>query len=144
MIPKHFFNHRSTTLWRKSTLALSYKLIHWMIALLRNSESLVHFRFSYSFRLSPSLLWLHSEPALATPERTQLKENPGFAVRLISVRLCLILLQIQAPTFLNCVPSRSYVCLLWVARAIFQLSGDCHHCRRQGHKFRSMLSSYGP
>jgi hypothetical protein len=31
-----------------------------------------------------------------------------------------------------------FVCLFWVARAIFQLSGDCHHCRRQGCKFRAI------
>jgi hypothetical protein len=29
--------------------------------------------------------------------------------------------------------------LFWVARAIFQLSGDCHHYRWQGCKFRPML-----
>jgi hypothetical protein len=33
--------------------------------------------------------------------------------------------------------------LFWVARAIFQLSGDCHHYRWQGCKFRPMLSAYG-
>jgi hypothetical protein len=34
--------------------------------------------------------------------------------------------------------------LFWVARAIFQLSGDCHHCRRQGCKFRlNAFSSEG-
>jgi hypothetical protein len=33
--------------------------------------------------------------------------------------------------------------LFWVKRAIFQLSGDCHHCRRQDCKFRPMLSAYG-
>jgi hypothetical protein len=33
--------------------------------------------------------------------------------------------------------------LFWVTRAILQLSGDCHHCRRQGCKFRPMLSAYG-
>jgi hypothetical protein len=32
-----------------------------------------------------------------------------------------------------------FVCLFWVARAIFQLSGDCHHCRWQGCKFRPTL-----
>jgi hypothetical protein len=36
-----------------------------------------------------------------------------------------------------------FVCLFWVARAIFQLSGDCHHYRRRGCKFRPMLSAYG-
>jgi hypothetical protein len=36
-----------------------------------------------------------------------------------------------------------FVCLFRVARAVFQLSGDCHHCRRQGCKFRPMLSAYG-
>jgi hypothetical protein len=35
------------------------------------------------------------------------------------------------------------VCLFWVARAIFQLSRDCHHYRWQGCKFRPMLSTYG-
>ena len=35
-----------------------------------------------------------------------------------------------------------FVCLFWVAQAIFQLSGDCHHCRRQGCKFSPMLSAY--
>jgi hypothetical protein len=34
-----------------------------------------------------------------------------------------------------------FVCLFWVARAIFQLSGDCHYYRRQGCKFRPMLSA---
>jgi hypothetical protein len=34
-----------------------------------------------------------------------------------------------------------FVCLFWVARAIFQLSGDCHHCRRQGCKFRPVFSA---
>jgi hypothetical protein len=38
---------------------------------------------------------------------------------------------------------RLFVCLFWFARAIFQQSGDCHHCRRQGCKFRPMLSTYG-
>ena len=33
------------------------------------------------------------------------------------------------------------ICLFWVARAIFQQSGDCHHCRWQGCKFRPMLST---
>jgi hypothetical protein len=37
----------------------------------------------------------------------------------------------------------SFVCLFWVAWAIFQLSGDCHHCRWQGCKFKPMLSAYG-
>jgi hypothetical protein len=36
-----------------------------------------------------------------------------------------------------------FVHLFRVARAIFQLSGDCHHCCRQGFKFRTMLSAYG-
>jgi hypothetical protein len=36
-----------------------------------------------------------------------------------------------------------FVCLFWVARAIFQLSGDCHHYRWWGCKFRPMLSAYG-
>jgi hypothetical protein len=33
--------------------------------------------------------------------------------------------------------------LFWGARAIFQLSGDCHHYRWRGCKFRPMLSAYG-
>jgi hypothetical protein len=36
-----------------------------------------------------------------------------------------------------------FVCLFCVARAIFQLSGDCHYYRWQGCKFRPMLSAYG-
>jgi hypothetical protein len=36
-----------------------------------------------------------------------------------------------------------FVCLFGVVRAIFQLSGDCHHYRWQGCKFRPMLSAYG-
>jgi hypothetical protein len=39
-----------------------------------------------------------------------------------------------------------FVCLFVlfiVAWAIFQLSGDCHHCRWRGCKFRPMLSTYG-
>jgi hypothetical protein len=34
-----------------------------------------------------------------------------------------------------------FVYLFWVARAIFQLSGDCHHCRWQDCKFRPMAFS---
>jgi hypothetical protein len=33
--------------------------------------------------------------------------------------------------------------LFWVARAIFQLSGDCHCYRWQDYKFRPMFSTYG-
>jgi hypothetical protein len=36
-----------------------------------------------------------------------------------------------------------FVYLFWVARTIFQLSGDYHHCRWRGCKFRPMLSAYG-
>jgi hypothetical protein len=35
-----------------------------------------------------------------------------------------------------------FVYLFWVARKIFELSGDCHHCRVQGCKFRPMFSTY--
>jgi hypothetical protein len=35
------------------------------------------------------------------------------------------------------------VCLFIATRAIFQLSGGCHHCRWQGCKFRPMLSTQG-
>jgi hypothetical protein len=37
-----------------------------------------------------------------------------------------------------------FICLFWVARAIFQLSGDCHHYRWQSCKFRpTAFSSEG-
>jgi hypothetical protein len=47
----------------------------------------------------------------------------------------------QIPYF----PTDSYmfVCLFIAARAIFQLSGGCHHCRWQGCKFWPMLGTQG-
>jgi hypothetical protein len=36
-----------------------------------------------------------------------------------------------------------FVCLFIATRAIFQLSGGCHHCRWQGCKFRPMLRTQG-
>jgi hypothetical protein len=36
-----------------------------------------------------------------------------------------------------------FVCLFIATRAIFQLSGGCHHCRWQGCKFRPMLGAQG-
>jgi hypothetical protein len=36
-----------------------------------------------------------------------------------------------------------FVCLFIAAWAMFQLSGECHHCWWQGCKFRPMLSTHG-
>jgi hypothetical protein len=36
-----------------------------------------------------------------------------------------------------------FVCLFIATRAIFQLSGGCHHCWRQGCKFQPMLGAQG-
>jgi hypothetical protein len=35
-----------------------------------------------------------------------------------------------------------FVWLIWIAGGIFQLSGNCHHNRSQGCKFRPFLSTY--
>jgi hypothetical protein len=43
-----------------------------------------------------------------------------------------------------CMCSVFWRCLFHVHLFVcFELSGDCHHCRRQGCKFRPMLSAYG-
>jgi hypothetical protein len=36
-----------------------------------------------------------------------------------------------------------FVCLFISTRAIFQLSGGCHHCRWRGCKFRPLLGAQG-
>jgi hypothetical protein len=47
-------------------------------------------------------------------------------------------------TFSSCCAERStIVCLFIATRAIFQLSGGCHHCRWLGCKFRPLLGAQG-